>query len=38
LAARQGALLTHLLSAACFGIGVVFVWRSFYAMRIRVTG
>ena len=30
----QGPTLTHLLSAAFFAVSVVFVWRSFYAMRI----
>jgi K(+)-stimulated pyrophosphate-energized sodium pump len=35
LSAQQGAALVHLLSAACFVVGVVFVWRSFYAMRIE---
>jgi K(+)-stimulated pyrophosphate-energized sodium pump len=34
LTAEQGALLTHLLAAAFFLVSVVFVWRSFYAMRI----
>jgi K(+)-stimulated pyrophosphate-energized sodium pump len=36
LAADRGTGLTHLLAAAFFLLSVVFVWRSFYAMRIRV--
>ncbi|MEK6529863.1 MAG: sodium-translocating pyrophosphatase, partial [candidate division NC10 bacterium] len=35
LTAESGAALTRLLAAVFFGISVVFVWRSFYAMRIR---
>jgi K(+)-stimulated pyrophosphate-energized sodium pump len=31
----QGAGLTHVLAAAFFLVSVVFVWRSFYAMRIE---
>jgi K(+)-stimulated pyrophosphate-energized sodium pump len=31
----QGAGLTHLLAAAFFLVSVVFVWRSFYSMRIE---
>ena len=34
LTARQGAGLGYLLSAVFFGLSLVFVWRSFYAMRI----
>jgi K(+)-stimulated pyrophosphate-energized sodium pump len=34
LTAESGPALTRLLAAAFFGISVVFVWRSFYAMRI----
>ncbi|MGE4068893.1 MAG: sodium-translocating pyrophosphatase [Vicinamibacterales bacterium] len=33
--ARHGAGLGHALAAACFVVGLVFVWRSFYAMRIE---
>ncbi len=35
LTAQQGALLSRGLAAVFFLIGVVFVWRSFYAMRIE---
>jgi K(+)-stimulated pyrophosphate-energized sodium pump len=34
LTADQGAMLTHLLAAGFFVATLVFVWRSFYAMRI----
>jgi K(+)-stimulated pyrophosphate-energized sodium pump len=34
LTAEQGALLTHVLAAGFLAVSVVFVWRSFYAMRI----
>jgi K(+)-stimulated pyrophosphate-energized sodium pump len=34
LTAEQGALLTHVLSAAFFAVALVFIWRSFYRMRI----
>jgi K(+)-stimulated pyrophosphate-energized sodium pump len=33
--AEQGAGLTRFLAAAFFAVSVVFVWRSFYGMRIR---
>jgi K(+)-stimulated pyrophosphate-energized sodium pump len=36
LTANQGAGLTHFLSALFFAASVVFVWRSFYAMRIKL--
>src|SRR5436190_2133004 len=36
LTAERGALLTLFLAALFFAVSVVFVWRSFYAMRIRV--
>ena len=36
IAARQGAMMSHVLAAVFFLIGVTFVWRSFYAMRIKV--
>jgi len=36
LAADRGTGLTHVLAAVFFVLSVVFVWRSFYAMRIRV--
>jgi len=36
LTANQGAGVTHLLAALFFGASVVFVWRSFYAMRIKL--
>ncbi len=35
LTSVQGALLVHLLSAGCFVVALVFVWRSFYGMRIE---
>jgi K(+)-stimulated pyrophosphate-energized sodium pump len=35
LAARQGAVLSLGLAVVFFAIGVYFVWRSFYGMRIR---
>jgi K(+)-stimulated pyrophosphate-energized sodium pump len=34
LTAEQGATTSHVLAAIFFLISVVFVWRSFYAMRI----
>ncbi len=34
LTADQGPMLSHLLSAAFFGLSMIFVWRSFYGMRI----
>jgi K(+)-stimulated pyrophosphate-energized sodium pump len=35
LAAERGAAMARLLALACFAVAVVFVWRSFYAMRIE---
>jgi K(+)-stimulated pyrophosphate-energized sodium pump len=35
MTATQGANLTHLLAAAFFAVSFTFVYRSFYAMRIR---
>src|SRR6202521_858821 len=35
LTAQTGGMLTHLLSAAFFAVSFVFVYRSFYGMRIR---
>jgi len=35
LSAEEGSNLTHLLSAAFFVVSFVFVYRSFYSMRIR---
>jgi len=35
LADRQGATVTHLLAALFFLLACVFVWRSFYKMRIQ---
>jgi K(+)-stimulated pyrophosphate-energized sodium pump len=35
LTAEQGVGLTLVLAALFFAVSVVFVWRSFYAMRIR---
>ena len=34
ITAQQGATLTQILAAAFLAVSVVFVWRSFYAMRI----
>jgi K(+)-stimulated pyrophosphate-energized sodium pump len=36
LTAGQGARVSQLLAAAFFGASLVFVWRSFYAMRIKL--
>jgi K(+)-stimulated pyrophosphate-energized sodium pump len=36
LTAEAGSGLSHLLAAAFFGTSMVFVWRSFYGMRIKV--
>jgi K(+)-stimulated pyrophosphate-energized sodium pump len=38
LAARQGAAFGHVLSAVFFAVGVYFVHRSFYGMRIETGG
>ncbi len=35
LAAEQGALICHILAAVFLAVALVFIWRSFYAMRIR---
>jgi K(+)-stimulated pyrophosphate-energized sodium pump len=35
LTADKGATLTHILAAVFFLISVTFVWRSFYAMRVK---
>ena len=35
LTAERGAVLSQTLAAVFFAISLVFVWRSFYAMRIR---
>jgi K(+)-stimulated pyrophosphate-energized sodium pump len=37
MTASQGANLTHILAAAFFAVSFVFVYRSFYGMRIRGT-
>ncbi len=34
LTADMGPMLGHLLSATFFGLSLIFVWRSFYGMRI----
>jgi K(+)-stimulated pyrophosphate-energized sodium pump len=34
LAVEQGAFVSHMLAAMFFALSVVFVWRSFYGMRI----
>jgi len=36
LTANRGAGVTGLLAALFFGASLVFVWRSFYAMRIKL--
>jgi len=38
LTAERGAVLSRSLAALFFLVSVVFVWRSFYAMRIKVEG
>ncbi|MGH7605474.1 MAG: sodium/proton-translocating pyrophosphatase, partial [Gemmatimonadaceae bacterium] len=35
LTAERGAVLTHILAAVFFLVSVTFVWRSFYAMRVK---
>ena len=35
LTADKGSTLTHILAAVFFLISVTFVWRSFYAMRVK---
>jgi K(+)-stimulated pyrophosphate-energized sodium pump len=35
LAAERGTTVTHLLAALCFAVALLFVWRSFYGMRIQ---
>jgi K(+)-stimulated pyrophosphate-energized sodium pump len=35
LTASQGSNLTHILAAAFFVVSFIFVYRSFYGMRIR---
>ena len=35
LSAEQGSLVSHALSAVFFVLSLIFVWRSFYGMRIR---
>jgi len=36
LTADKGATLTHILAAVFFLVSVTFVWRSFYAMRVKI--
>ncbi|HUG54351.1 MAG TPA: sodium-translocating pyrophosphatase [Vicinamibacteria bacterium] len=38
LAATKGATVGYVLAVACFLVSVVFVWRSFYRMRIEAEG
>jgi K(+)-stimulated pyrophosphate-energized sodium pump len=38
LTATQGSGLSHFLALVFFVLSTVFVWRSFYAMRIKVGG
>jgi K(+)-stimulated pyrophosphate-energized sodium pump len=35
LSASTGSALCHVLAAAFFAASLVFVWRSFYGMRIK---
>ena len=35
LTAQRGSMLSHVLAGVFFLVAVVFVWRSFYAMRIQ---
>ncbi|HZE09590.1 MAG TPA: sodium-translocating pyrophosphatase, partial [Gemmatimonadaceae bacterium] len=35
LTEERGSLLTHILAAVFFLVSVTFVWRSFYAMRVK---
>jgi len=35
MTASQGSSLTHILAAAFFVVSFLFVYRSFYGMRIR---
>jgi len=35
LTAERGSTMSHFLAAGFFAVALVFVWRSFYAMRIR---
>jgi K(+)-stimulated pyrophosphate-energized sodium pump len=35
LTAQRGPGLSHALAAVFLAVGMVFVWRSFYAMRIE---
>jgi K(+)-stimulated pyrophosphate-energized sodium pump len=37
LSATKGPAVSRVLAAACFLISVVFIWRSFYRMRIEST-
>jgi K(+)-stimulated pyrophosphate-energized sodium pump len=34
LTAEQGAVISHVLAAVFFVLSMLFVWRSFYGMRI----
>jgi K(+)-stimulated pyrophosphate-energized sodium pump len=36
MAAERGTTLNHVLGAVFFAVSAVFVWRSFYAMRIEI--
>jgi K(+)-stimulated pyrophosphate-energized sodium pump len=38
LTAEKGTMMTTVLAAAFFVVSMVFVWRSFYAMRIEGAG
>jgi K(+)-stimulated pyrophosphate-energized sodium pump len=38
LSAESGPAVSHMLSALFFAISLVFVWRSFYGMRIGQGG
>jgi len=38
LTTQQGSAFTHILAAVFFAASMLFVWRSFYGMRIRTSG
>jgi hypothetical protein len=38
LTARHGSAISHILAAVFFAASLVFVWRSFYTMRIKSAG
>ena len=38
LTSQQGSALSHILAAVFFAASMLFVWRSFYGMRIQSSG